>query len=174
MPSFYALEAVRAAKGRLPDFAELAREAETVTSARVGWPAPSDPATAIDDAEHDLAILEQLFSLPEAVAGSARYLLTTNSYLARALRTRYQRWNLRWTAADGLVSSSHTAQAILANHGLAARSYSPTVLQHYAACPTNFSFKLCIVLHHAKCPMQSMSSIPCNAVTHSRDTVGAV
>jgi len=138
VPSFYALEAVRAAEGRLPDFAELAREAETVTSARVGWPAPSDPAAAIDDAEHDLAILEQLFSLPEAGAGSARYLLTTNSYLARALRTRYQRWNLRWTPADGLVSSSHSTQPIMAMHGLAARSYSPTALQHYAACPYKF------------------------------------
>src|SRR5262249_57736506 len=49
VPSFYTLEAVRAAEGRLPDFAELARRAETVTSARVGWPAPSDPAAAIDD-----------------------------------------------------------------------------------------------------------------------------
>jgi CRISPR/Cas system-associated exonuclease Cas4 (RecB family) len=138
VPSFYALEVVRAAEGRLPDFAELAREAETVTSARVGWPAPSDPAAAIDDAEHDLAILERLFSLPEAGVGSARYLLTTNSYLARALRTRYQRWNLRWTPADGLVSSSHSTQTIMAMHRLAARSYSPTALQHYAACPYKF------------------------------------
>jgi RecB family exonuclease len=138
VPSFYALEAVRAAEGRLPDFAELAREAETVTSARVGWPAPSNPADAIDDAEHDLAILEQLFSLPEASAGSARYLLTANSHLARALRTRYQRWNLHWTPADGLVSSSHATQAIMAKHALGARSYSPTALQHYAGCPYKF------------------------------------
>jgi RecB family exonuclease len=138
VPSFYALEAVRAAEGRLPDFAELAREAETVTSARVGWPAPLDPADAIDDAEHDLAILEQLFSRPEADAGSARYLLTTNSHLARALRTRYQRWNLRWTPADGLVSPSRTIQAIMAKHEVSARSYSPTALQHYAGCPYKF------------------------------------
>lgn len=138
VPSFYALEAVRAAEGRLPDFAELAREAETVTSARIGWPAPSDPDTAIDDAEYDLAVLERLFSLPEAHAGSARYLLTTNSYLARALRMRYQRWHFHWTPADGLVSSSHLTQPIMAMHRLAARSYSPTALQNYAACPYKF------------------------------------
>ena len=138
MPSFYALEAVRAAEGRLPDFAELARGAETVTSARVGWPAPSDPAAAIDDAEHDLAVLEQLFRLPDEGAGSARYLLTANSYLARALRARYQRWSLRWTPADGLVSPSNMVRAIMAKHGLAARSYSPTALQHYAGCPYRF------------------------------------
>ena len=142
VPSFYALEALRAAEGRLPDFAELARGAETVTSARAGWPAPSDPAAAIDDAEHDLAVLEQLFRLPDARAGSARYLLTTNSYLARALRARYQRWSLRWTPADGLVSSSNTMRAIMAKHGLAARSYSPTALQHYAGCPTRVRFCL--------------------------------
>ena len=138
VPSFYALEAVRAAKGRLPDFAELAREAETVTSARVGWPAPSDPAAAIDDAEHDLAVLEKLFKLPEEGAGSARYLLTANSYLARALRARYQRWSLRWTPADGLVSPTNAVREIMARHGLASRSYSPTALQHYASCPYRF------------------------------------
>ena len=62
VPSFYALEAVRAAEGRLPDFAELARRAEThFLDTCVGWPAPSDPAVAIDDAEYDLAILDRLF-----------------------------------------------------------------------------------------------------------------
>ena len=55
VPSFYALEAVRAAEGRLPDFAELARRAETATTVRLGWPAPSDPNDAVDDAEYDLA-----------------------------------------------------------------------------------------------------------------------
>ena len=51
VPSFYGLEAFRAAEGSLPDFAELARRAETATNARLGWPAPSDPADAIDEAE---------------------------------------------------------------------------------------------------------------------------
>ena len=87
MPSFYALEAVRAAEGRLPDFAELARRAETVSSARVGWPAPSDPAVAIDDAEYDLAFLDRLFTRSDQDAGSARYLVTSNPYLARALQS---------------------------------------------------------------------------------------
>ena len=138
VPSFYALEAVRAAEGRLPDFAELAGKAEAATTARVGWPAPSDPVLAVDDAEHDLAVLEQLFKLPAERAGSARYLLTTNSYLARALRARYQRWSLRWTPADGLVSPSNAVREIMTKQALAARSYSPTALQHYAGCPYKF------------------------------------
>jgi hypothetical protein len=103
VPSFYALEAMRAAEGSLPDFAELARRAETATTARLGWPAPADPADAIDNAEHDLAILDRLATESGETAGAARYLVTANPYLARALRTRYQRWRRAWTTADGLL-----------------------------------------------------------------------
>jgi ATP-dependent helicase/nuclease subunit B len=59
VPSFYALEALRATEGRLPDFTELARRAETTTAARLGWPGPPDPVDSIDSAEHDLAILDR-------------------------------------------------------------------------------------------------------------------
>jgi RecB family exonuclease len=138
VPSFYALEAVRAAEGQLPNFAELARRAEAVSSARAGWPAPSEPAAAIDDAEYDLAFLDRLFTRSDQNAGSARYLLSSNPYLARALRARYRRWSFRWTSADGLVAPSSTASAIMAKHGLGARSYSPTALQNYARCPYRF------------------------------------
>ena len=138
VPSFYALEAVRAAEGRLPDFAELARRAETATSSRIGWPAPTDPAEAIDDAEYDLAILNRLSASADDGAGSARYILTANPYVARALRARFQRWSFRWTPADGLLAQSDTVLAIMAKHGLAARSYSPTALQNYAGCPYKF------------------------------------
>ena len=45
VPSFYALEVLRAAEGPLlPDFAEFKRRAETAAPTRLGWPAPSDPA----------------------------------------------------------------------------------------------------------------------------------
>jgi hypothetical protein len=138
VPSFYALEAVRAAEGRLPDFAELARRAETRMIARLGWPAPPDPRDAIDDAEHDLAILHGLVTAPDASAGAARYLLATNPHLARALRARYQRWGRSWTAADGLLSRSEPVRAIMARHALGVRSYSPTALQNYARCPYRF------------------------------------
>lgn len=138
VPSFYALEAVRSAEGRLPDFAELARRAETAATTRLGWPAPPDPTTAIDDAEHDLAVLSDLMALSDAGAGLARYLLTVNPYLARALRSRYQRWSPNWTAADGLLSRSDAVRTIMGRHALAARSYSPTALQNFARCPYRF------------------------------------
>lgn len=138
VPSFYALEVLRAAEGRLPDFAEFKRRAENAAPTRLGWPAPSDPVTAIDDAEHDLAILSDLMALSEAGAGRARYLLDVNPYLARALRNRWHRWNRNWQLADGLLSQSDTVRAIMSRHAFAARSYSPTALQNYARCPYRF------------------------------------
>lgn len=138
VPSFYALEAIRAAEGRLPDFAELARRAETATASHLGWPAPSLPELAIDDAEHDLAVLAGLMGRPESNAGRARYLLSSNPNLARALRARYQRWGPNWTAADGLLSPTPAGRAALERHALGARSYSPTALQSFARCPYRF------------------------------------
>ena len=138
VPSFYALEALRASEGRLPDFTELARRAETATAARLGWPGPPDPADAIDGAEHDLAILDRLAAAGRPDTGAARYLITANPHLARALRARYQRWRGIWTASDGLVSPSDTALAAMAKHTIGVRSYSPTALQSYARCPYRF------------------------------------
>jgi ATP-dependent helicase/nuclease subunit B len=138
VPSFYALEALRAAEGVLPDFAALARRAEIATNARLGWPAPPDVADAIDDAEYDLALLEELSTRAGESTGAARYLVTVNRHLARALRNRYQRWSRSWTSADGLLSQSQAVQAVMAAHRLGARSYSPTALQDYARCPYRF------------------------------------
>ncbi|MBV8097360.1 MAG: PD-(D/E)XK nuclease family protein, partial [Acetobacteraceae bacterium] len=138
VPSFYALEAVRATEGRLPNFTELARQAETATTARLGWPAPPDPIDAVDNAEYDLAILDRIFVDPAERAGAARYLISANPCLARALRSRYQRWSKRWTPADGLVSPPTAARAIMARHEISTRTYSPTALQNYARCPYRF------------------------------------
>jgi RecB family exonuclease len=142
VPSFYALEALRAAEGVLPDFGTLAARAESATSARIGWPAPRSPQDAIDEAEHDLALLERLVRGDAGDAtGAARYLLSANPHLGRALRFRARRWLRRWTPADGLVDVDGflpAARAAIAEHWLDRRSYSPTALQNYAACPYKF------------------------------------
>jgi CRISPR/Cas system-associated exonuclease Cas4 (RecB family) len=139
VPSFYALEAKRAATGRLPGYVELARDAEQVSAARVGWPAPADPALAIDEAEHDLALLDRLLEQdPEASQGTARYLLTANPHLGRALRFRGRRWIDGWTQADGLLKISEAARPAIAAHATSARSFSPTALQAFATCPYKF------------------------------------
>src|SRR5205823_2025329 len=66
VPSFYGLEVLRAAEGTLPGFADLARRAERALRTRAGWPAPRDAADAIDDAEHDLALLALALQDPKA------------------------------------------------------------------------------------------------------------
>ncbi|HVN39714.1 MAG TPA: PD-(D/E)XK nuclease family protein [Myxococcota bacterium] len=147
VPSFYTLEALRAAEGRLPGWAEMAARAEETGDARVGWPAPTRREQAIDEAEHDLALLERLQDVDEAKSvGAAHYLLDANPNLARALRFRARRWLPRWTGADGLVRPGDGAREVIApgaleamaEHTLAARSYSPTALQHFATCPYKF------------------------------------
>ncbi|HYX92243.1 MAG TPA: PD-(D/E)XK nuclease family protein, partial [Myxococcaceae bacterium] len=139
VPSFYALEVMRAATGSLPNFTELARSAEGAAAAPLGWPAPEDPEKAIDVIERDLATLESLFHQPEAPPESAaNYLLQVNPYLARALRRHARRLRSTWTVADGLLKPSAEALEALRSHHLAARAYSPTVLQHFAICPYRF------------------------------------
>ena len=139
VPSFYTLETLRAAEGRLPGFEEIAGRARGAASARLGWPAPERPEDAIDDAEYDLALLTRLLDAdPATTVGTAHYLLGANPHLARALRARARRWLRRWTPADGLVDPDELGRAALARHQLTARSFSPTALQHFAACPYRF------------------------------------
>ncbi|MFY9554029.1 MAG: PD-(D/E)XK nuclease family protein [Blastocatellia bacterium] len=139
VPSFYGLEALRAAEGYLPGFDKLVSRAESGASGRLGWPAPGDPRVAIDEAEYDLALLAPLIDADqETVAGTAHYLLSTNKHLARALRARSRRWLKRWTPSDGLVEPDELAREALAAHQLSARSFSPTALQNYAGCPYRF------------------------------------
>ena len=142
VPSFYALEAMQAAEGRLPGFEELAQRAEEVSDARIGWPAPKSRAQAIDEAEYDLAVLDELDRHDlrgEGAVKAAGHLLHSNPHLARALRFRAYRWEVpRWTWADGLVQLSERAAEALAERSPGARPYSATALQHFAACPYRF------------------------------------
>jgi len=139
VPSFYTLETLRAAEGRLPGFDEIAERAREAGYVRLGWPAPERAEEAVDDAEYDLALLQPLLAADAtASTGAAHYLLGANANLARALRARARRWIRRWTVADGLVDPDDLGRAALARHQLHARSYSPTALQHFAACPYRF------------------------------------
>jgi ATP-dependent helicase/DNAse subunit B len=169
VPSFYGLEALRAAEGRLPGFAELARRAESVVETRIGWPAPARPEDAIDEAEHDLALLDAILRQDEVTSvGTARYLLTANPHLGRALRFRARRWLRRWTPADGLVEPSSSAAAALATHRLAARSYSATALEHFAACPYRFFLQAIqrLAPREVPAPIDEMDALQRGSLVH--------
>lgn len=140
VPSFYALDVERARVGRIPDFRRLERTAYDRAEARLAWPAPTDPAAAIDDAEHDLAVLGPLLRGEAAgdVTGRARYLLKLNPGLRRSLLTRWARWKRPWSRYDGLYGLSPASLDALAAHRPARRPYSVSALQRFAACPYQF------------------------------------
>lgn len=140
VPSFYALEVVRAAEGQLPDLRLFERQAMEAASVKLGWPAPEQPARAVDDAEFDLSTLDLARRLPAGEGrGMGRYLIAANPSLARALRFRWRRWHKKWFAADGFVADDDKlALDLLHRHRLNARSFSPTALQRYAQCPYQF------------------------------------
>lgn len=139
--SFYALDVIRAVTGRIPDHDELERIANRVVGARLAWPAPVAPDTAIDDLEHDLAVLAPRLTLATKgeQAGRARYLLELNPYLAESLRVRYARWQMTpWLKYDGITKKSEGIRAALEENSLRLRPYSPSALQRYATCPYQF------------------------------------
>ena len=108
--------------------------------ARLAWPAPEDPARAVDAEEHDLAMLDDALRAPAGeAAGRAHYLLQLNPCLARSLRGRWSRWrSKKWTPQDGIVRLTESTREVLAASSLRARPYSVSALQKFAACPYQF------------------------------------
>lgn len=144
-PSFYALDVLRAATGRIPSLQDMQTRGLTESQSQIGWPAPRDPALAIDDAEYDLAVIARALRTPEAARGRGRYLVTASRSLARSLRARAGRWRRPWCESDGIVARADGTDAevvqALAGHRLAARAYSATALQQFAACPYRFALQ---------------------------------
>jgi CRISPR/Cas system-associated exonuclease Cas4 (RecB family) len=140
VPSFYALDVMRAATGRVPDYEWLEARARAAGNATLAWPAPPLPDAAIDEQEHDLAVLRQLLDEKdhEAVKGHAHYLLKLNECLRRSVVNRWARGEPRWSVSDGLIRVSLDTAEALAAQQLTARSYSLSALQRFSACPYQF------------------------------------
>jgi len=181
VPSFYGLEVLEAGEGALPGFDELGRRANVTGSARIGWPAPERPLDAIDEAEHDLALLDTLVHDPQlelprtqrgprrAPMGAAHYLLAANPHLARSLRTRARRWDVKsWKPADGFITSTPEGRAALAAHAPAMRSFSPTALEQFAACPYRFVLRTIVRLEprEAPEPIEAMGPLERGSMIH--------
>jgi RecB family exonuclease len=164
VPSFYGLEVLEAAEGQLPGFDELGKKADVTGAARIGWPAPAESELAIDEAEHDLALLDGLLrphpgsardglAREDAPTGTAAYLLAANPHLGRTLRFRARRWTIQsWKPADGLVTGSDAGRAALAEHALERRSFSPTALEQLAHCPYRFALRTILKLEPREQP----------------------
>ena len=139
VPSFYALDVRRTTLGKLPNVEEFERESARNSGAELAWLAPEAPTAAIDDIEHDLSVLRPLLHAdPKSVQGGARYLMELSPELHRSLRTRWQRWQKKWSAADGICEASAVTRQQLEKYRLSARAFSPTSLQLFAACPYRF------------------------------------
>ena len=138
VPSFYALEIMRAVTGRVPDHQTLELTAAQEAKASLAWPAPTDAADAIDDFEHDLAVLRGLMLSDGDVKGRAHYMLTLNPSLKRSVTERWARARKEWSQYDGLVRVTDATRPFLQKQRLNARPYSVSALQQYAACPYRF------------------------------------
>jgi ATP-dependent helicase/nuclease subunit B len=136
VPSFYALEVLRAAEGELLDLDALARRTDAAAQARLGWPAPPEPEAAIDAGEYDLAVLRLHLEGAQPRPGAARYLLESNPHLGRALRARWRQWHRKWTRVDGFIAPDAPARDALARR--ADGPFAATALEAYAACPYRF------------------------------------
>jgi RecB family exonuclease len=163
VPSFYALDIIRALTGSVPNYELFERNTAQQSGAWLAWPAPADPADAIDDGEHDLAVLGPLLRPATssghagtgpggtgqsgtthpggeraAIKGQAHYLLQLNPRLRQSLLTRWARWKRTWSQYDGLLKTADATKTALADQRLDARPYSVSALQRYAACPYQF------------------------------------
>jgi hypothetical protein len=140
VPSFYALDIMRAITGTVPDHRVLAAEAADEGGATLAWPAPRDPDRAIDDLEHDLATLKPLLETRDktSVKGRAHYLLGLNDALKRSVVSRWARGRPSWSTSDGPIRIAPGTRTVLEAHRLSRRPYSLSALQRFASCPYQF------------------------------------
>jgi RecB family exonuclease len=170
VPSFYLLDIMRAITGRVPNHEELQEGAAAAGSAGLAWPAPAEPARAIDDLEHDLSVLRELLLVanPKTVRGHAHYLLRLNESLKRSVTARWARARSQWTPFDGLTRVTGMTGPILAQQRLAARPYSLSALQKFSSCPYQFLLSAIHRLEPAEEPeaLQKLDPLTRGALFH--------
>ncbi len=175
VPSFYALDVLRGASGSIPDHETLAEAAAGAGDATLAWPAPSDPAQAIDDQEHDLAVLRRLLDArdPAAVRGHAQYMLRLNPALRRSVTERWARGEKKWSQFDGIIRVADRVRAPLEAQRLGKRRYSLSALQRFAACPYQFLLASIYRLEPAEQPqpLQRLDPLTRGSLVHRMQAV---
>ena len=145
VPSFYVFDAFSAAHGRSPDVQELQAAARDAVDTRIDWPAPSSADEAIDDLEFDLALLKPAFA--EGTPGAAAYLGSLNPFAMESLRSRYKRWNNKWTDSDGFVQLDEGVMSVLRQYRPTVHTWSVSRLEQFAVCPYQFALRGILKLH---------------------------
>jgi ATP-dependent helicase/nuclease subunit B len=168
VPSFYALEVMRAVTGRIPDHQQLELEASEEANASLAWPAPQRPEDAIDDFEHDLSVLRILMRSEADVKGHAHYMLRLNDNVRRSASERWARARTPWSPYDGLVRITDATKPFLQSQRLGVRPYSVSALQNYAYCPYRF---LLSAMYHLEAmeepePLQRMDPLTKGSLFH--------
>jgi RecB family exonuclease len=170
VPSFYALDVMRAITGRIPRHEELQESAVLEGGAMLAWPSPVEPQRAIDDLEHDLSVLRVLLLAdnPAAVRGQAHYLLRLNEALKRSVTARWSRARGSWTPFDGITRVTGMTAPIVASQRLTARPYSLSALQKFATCPYQFLLSAIHRLEPAQEPepLQKLDPLTRGALFH--------
>lgn len=136
----------------------------------LAWPSPAQPPEAIDDLEHDLAVLRTLLVVenPRAVRGQAHYLLRLNDALKRSVTTRWARARSNWTPFDGITRLTGITGPLLATQRLSARPYSLSALQKFSSCPYQFLLSTIYRLEPAQEPepLQKLDPLTRGALFH--------
>lgn len=185
VPSFYALDLLRAAQGQVPDLGTLKKHAAETAASRLGWPAPENPADAIDETEYDLAVLGGLIRAQSPTfLGQGHYLVAAAQtdppaeILVRGLRAQASKWRKAWSRADGLVlnperttelADAAPAMPALQPHRPSQRVYSATALQSFAACPYRFYLQAILRLRPRETPtaLQTLDPLTRGSLFHS-------
>ncbi len=171
VPSFYALDVMRGATGRIPDHETLAVKAAEIGDRTLAWPAPIDPMSAIDDQEHDLSVLRRLLDADSGadVRGRAHYLLRLNPALRRSVTERWARAERKWSQFDGLTRVTPAITDALTSQRLGKRQYSLSALQRFAACPYQFLLGATYRLEPAEqpVPLQRLDPLTRGSIVHA-------
>lgn len=174
VPSFYALDLLRAATGEVPGHETLEAQARQAGDASLAWPAPSDPTIAIDEVEHDLAVIRRLLDHadPAAVRGHGHYLLTMSEPLRRSVIERWRRARQEWSPYDGLTRVTPQTSDALADRRLTRRAYSLSALQRFSACPYQFALAAVFKLQRLEepAPIERVDPLTRGSLVHEIQT----
>jgi RecB family exonuclease len=136
VPSFFAVEVLKAAHGSGANVAKLLEQAKAVSESRIGWSAPNNPADSIDDVEFDLASFRAASVAKER--GGYAWIRAVNPHTVRAINARVARWGHEWSKSDGLAATNVHVGITLRKYRLTERAWSASALQQFARCPYRF------------------------------------